>query len=253
MDHRHRSAPLGARHVRTLLRGAACLSVLLLAGAALGACAPPGNEIGDGCLRAEHCRSRLCVAQSGGSICSEACDTDCDCPTGFDCVAAGGAARVCVPGRNACGECEPTCDDGSACTTDRCNADLSCSFEPVPDRFTGCSSDVTATACASGASVTVHCPEFCLDTGSDGFRSCGSGSCRCVTTPRACTVGATQCGVLDGLTHVGICRSAAEAGTSFNVWEFVTCLDVCRDRGGSWTGRCEADPASGRELCFCTV
>lgn len=68
-----------------------------------GACRIAG-ALGDTCAGNDDCASGICAVDSAGSsFCTRLCDTGSPCPTGFDCVDAGGGTQACQPGGGAGG------------------------------------------------------------------------------------------------------------------------------------------------------
>jgi hypothetical protein len=61
--------------------------------------APPTGALGDACTFPQECVSNLCADVGGSLACTEPCfgPPNDDCPAGFSCTAASGAAGVCAP------------------------------------------------------------------------------------------------------------------------------------------------------------
>ncbi len=246
----------------------AFVGVVLLAGCGRG------QPFGEACESNGACASELCASSSRGFICTEACESDCDCPNvgpGFRCALDTG---LCVEGDNSCEggciaqcaglECGPDpvcgtscggCDDGNECTNDSCNGGR-CNNEPE-DRRIACDDDPIdpiQTRCEEGSAEAYSCAEVCRISMDDYNATIGCNAslqCVCSLFDDTCTsanTGARNCIVLGGVQGINFCL---DLGGPF--WAYRTCEDACVQSGfRSFTGECRANGGEdGEDVCIC--
>jgi len=64
--------------------------------------------LGAECSANDECGSNLCLRSDTNDYCTEACSSDCDCPSGFACAASGSGLGVCAySATNSCSSSEP--------------------------------------------------------------------------------------------------------------------------------------------------
>ncbi len=240
-----------------------CVGVVLLAGCGRG------QPFGESCESNGACASELCASSSRGFICTEACESDCDCPNvgpGFRCAVDTG---LCVEGSNTCEggciaqcagiECGPDpvcgtscggCDDGNVCTNDECNAGA-CTSEPAtrPISCDPTPSDPVQEFCDSGTLGTYSCAEVCSGE-YDAVTGCNDvNQCLCIVYPDTCTLGTRNCERLNDVQGLTNCLDLGPGP----FWRYRTCQDVCV-RGGfaTATGECRVDGGDdGEDACIC--
>lgn len=88
---------------------------------------PPAGALGATCESHDDCDSGMCASDSeGNKFCTELCDPNQGCATGYDCVSAGGGKNVCSPSTN---NANANADDGES--------DGGCALSSGPSRAGG--------------------------------------------------------------------------------------------------------------------
>lgn len=149
-----------------------------------------GGRVQCGATRCDE--GALCVDWgSEGVQCGGACAANADCASGC-CVAVGDATGAvtrnvcapsanfrCLPGAPARPRCDPPCETGQTCVTDR---------------------DVVA--CRPTCATDGDCPASCCLTGASGLRVCAADASRCGASAGVTPGLAPACSVLDGCVEV---------------------------------------------------
>jgi len=147
--------------------------------------------------------------------------------------------------------CAATCDDHNPCTFDRCNA-AGCQHDPLTNDALRCADEVAVTQCEAGVERELSCADACLASGYNAYAACDEVDvgCPCGWVLTSCVPGRSAC--VGSTRYVAECQSAADAGTSENVWRAYDCNDICRDAGYGPAVTCAADINDfTNAACYC--
>ena len=223
---------------------------------------PAGNGIGDPCERDRDCASDVCFpAGFGQGVCTAACTTPSECPSGWTCGDFGGDdVCQCETDSETCNGDDDDCDgivdegrpesigcgDGQTCTGGSCGCPAGgtcggdCVNTQTDPRHCGgcdqpCNSGEVCTAggcCAPSAEGCNGTDDDCDGVVDEGFgtavgcgfaQACVSGACAC-PSDRMC--GAECVDTLANASHCGGCGEACDAGED--------CVDgICCDAVGA--------------------
>jgi uncharacterized protein (TIGR03382 family) len=91
-----------------------------------GVCLPEAKPVGAPCEEGAECTTRLCIGQSGATVCVQACTAEgaAGCPCATTCVTLTDGGSACLPnaGAEPCAAAGAGCASNLDCSTGRCEA-----------------------------------------------------------------------------------------------------------------------------------